>query len=44
MVTNSQAAWCEDTIKAKEKAVDDAKAAGDQAIAELQEADTLTST
>merc|ERR1719316_197893 len=36
---NSQAAWCEDTIKAKEKAVDDAKAAGDQAIAELQEAD-----
>jgi hypothetical protein len=39
VVTNSQAAWCEDTIKAKEKAVDDAKAAGDQAIAELQEAD-----
>jgi len=39
VVTNSQASWCEDTINAKTKAVEDAKAAGEQATAELQEAD-----
>jgi len=39
VVTNSQAAWCEDTIKAKTKAVEDAKADGSQATAELQEAE-----
>lgn len=39
VVTNNQASWCEDTLAAKSKAVDDAKEAGEQATVELQSAE-----